>query len=62
MCRPSDAEDAVQDVFLRLSRRPDVAGSNHGEAYLFKAAASVAKAKAADLPLYQPWAGPAARG
>lgn len=39
---PSDAEDAVQDVFLRLSRRPDVAMSDHGEAYLFETAASVA--------------------
>lgn len=39
---PSDAEDAVQDVFLRLSRRPDVVASDHGEAYLFEAAASVA--------------------
>ncbi|ATQ43889.1 RNA polymerase sigma factor [Caulobacter mirabilis] len=37
-----DAEDAVQDVFLRLSRRPDVAVAEHGEAYLFETAASVA--------------------
>lgn len=37
----SDAEDATQDVFLRLSRRPDVAAAEHGEAYLFETAASV---------------------
>lgn len=37
-----DAEDAAQDVFLRLSRRPDVAMAAHGEAYLFETAASVA--------------------
>lgn len=39
---PADAEDAVQDVFLRLSRRPDVAATTHCEAYLFETAASVA--------------------
>jgi RNA polymerase sigma factor (sigma-70 family) len=38
----SDAEDAAQDVFLRLSRRPDVVIAGHGEAYLFETAASVA--------------------
>ena len=38
----SDAEDAVQDVFLRLSRRPDVVLPDHGEAYMFETAASVA--------------------
>lgn len=37
-----DAEDAVQDVFVRLSRRPEVAVASHGEAYLFETAASVA--------------------
>ena len=36
-----DAEDAVQDVFVRLSRRPEVAVASHGEAYLFETAASV---------------------
>jgi RNA polymerase sigma factor (sigma-70 family) len=39
---PSDAEDAVQDVFLRLSRRPEAVVPDHGEAYLFETAASVA--------------------
>ena len=39
---PSDAEDAVQDVFLRLSRRPEEGRADYGEAYLFEAAASVA--------------------
>jgi len=38
----TDAEDAVQDVFVRLSRRPDVVAIDHIEAYLFEAAASVA--------------------
>lgn len=37
-----DAEDAVQDVFVRLSRSPDLATLEHAEAYLFKTAASVA--------------------
>lgn len=39
---PSDAEDAVQDVFLRLARRSGVMTPDHEEAYLFETAASVA--------------------
>lgn len=39
---PADAEDAVQDVFLRLSRRPEAVMPDHGEAYMFETAASVA--------------------
>ena len=38
----ADAEDAVQDVFLRLSRRPEVVLPEHGQAYMFETAASVA--------------------
>jgi RNA polymerase sigma factor (sigma-70 family) len=39
---PQDAEDAVQDVFLRLSRRAEALVSPQVEAYLFETAASVA--------------------
>lgn len=37
-----DAEDAVQEVFVRLSRRRGLAGLENVEGYLFETAASVA--------------------
>lgn len=37
-----DAEDAVQEVFVRLSRRGGLAGLENIEGYLFETAASVA--------------------
>ena len=40
--RPEDAEDAVQEVFVRLSRRRGLAGLENVEGYLFETAASVA--------------------
>lgn len=40
--RPEDAEDAVQEVFARLSRRNGLAGLENIEGYLFETAASVA--------------------
>lgn len=40
--RPEDAEDAVQEVFVRLSRRQGLAGLENVEGYLFETAASVA--------------------
>lgn len=39
---PSDAEDAVQEVFIRLARRRGLADLENVEGYLFETAASVA--------------------
>ncbi|MET3794356.1 RNA polymerase sigma factor [Aquamicrobium terrae] len=39
---PLDAEDAVQEVFARLSKRPGLSKLHNVEGYLFEAAASVA--------------------
>jgi RNA polymerase sigma factor (sigma-70 family) len=38
----SDAEDAAQEVFVRLARRGGMAGIEHADSYLFQTAASVA--------------------
>lgn len=40
--RPEDAEDGVQEVFVRLARRRGLAGLENVEGYLFETAASVA--------------------
>ena len=37
----ADCEDLTQEVFLRLARRPDLAGIRQAEAYLHRTAASV---------------------
>lgn len=38
----SDAEDAAQEVFVRLARRGGIAGIDRADGYLFQTAASVA--------------------
>ena len=38
---PSEADDLVQDVFLRLARRPSFESTDRLEAYLFKSAANL---------------------
>lgn len=41
MSPPEDAQDLVQDVFLRLSKRADLSNIERIEGYLFQTAASV---------------------
>lgn len=41
IARPVEADDLVQEVFLRLSKRPNLAGIERIEGYIFQTASSV---------------------
>ena len=41
LVRPAEADDLVQEVFLRLSKRPNLTGIERIEGYIFQTASSV---------------------